>query len=185
MAYTTPITFVALSTLTAAQLNSIQSNISALWPYTAAGDIPYATSSSVLSALAKGTAGQALIMGASLPEWGETGISKRQGGSSTDWSDSSNVNNYTPSGTVMQCGSARMTVNSGTGAVGTVTITFPSAFSYAPVIVLGVVKLVSGSLSFYYLTFGSISNSSFVINLTVPTTPMPGVVTIPWLAMGI
>ena len=31
MAYTTPITFVALSTLTAAQLNSIQSNISAIF----------------------------------------------------------------------------------------------------------------------------------------------------------
>jgi hypothetical protein len=76
MAYVTPITFVALSTLTAAQLNSIQTNISALWPYTAAGDIGYTTSASVLARLAKGTAGQVLKMnaGASAPEWGGVSV---------------------------------------------------------------------------------------------------------------
>jgi len=70
MAYVTPYTFVALSTLTAAQLNSIQSNILALWPYTAAGDIPYASSPSVLSALAKGSNGNSLcISPVGVPAW--------------------------------------------------------------------------------------------------------------------
>jgi len=76
MAYVTPITFVALSTLTAAQLNSIQTNITALWPYVAAGDLVYASSSTALSRLAKGTAGQVLKMNteASAPEWNNSFI---------------------------------------------------------------------------------------------------------------
>lgn len=78
MAYVTPITFVALSTLTAAQLNSIQTNITALWPYTTAGDLPYASAAGVLARLAKGTAGQVLKMNteASAPEWGATAAAK-------------------------------------------------------------------------------------------------------------
>lgn len=71
MAYTTPYTFVALSLLTAAQLNAMQANLVALWPFTAAGDLPYASSASTLAALAKGTSGQILKMGASVPEWGD------------------------------------------------------------------------------------------------------------------
>lgn len=72
MAWTTPYTFIALQALTAAQLNAMQANITTLFPYTSAGDLAYASSSTVLSRLAKGTAGQFLKMnsGATAPEWG-------------------------------------------------------------------------------------------------------------------
>jgi hypothetical protein len=75
MAYVTPYTFVALQTLTAAQLNAIQTNITALWPYTSAGDISYASAANTLARLAKGTAGQVLKMnaGETAPEWGVGG----------------------------------------------------------------------------------------------------------------
>lgn len=81
MAWTAPYTFVALQTLTAAQLNAMQTNISTLFPYTTAGDLAYASSATALARLPKGTAGQVLKMnaGASAPEWGNgimlTGIS--------------------------------------------------------------------------------------------------------------
>jgi hypothetical protein len=76
MAWTTPYTFIALQALTAAQLNAVQANITTLFPYTSAGDLAYASSSTVLSRLEKGTAGQVLKMnsGATAPEWGEGNI---------------------------------------------------------------------------------------------------------------
>jgi len=72
MAFTTPYTFIALQALTAAQMNGIQANISALFPYTAQGDLAYASAANALDGLAKGTAGQVLKMNASetAPEWG-------------------------------------------------------------------------------------------------------------------
>ena len=52
--YTTPITFVALQTLTAAQMNGIQSNISEMGGvFSAAGNVPYAASTTTLGAAAK------------------------------------------------------------------------------------------------------------------------------------
>lgn len=72
MAYSTPYTFIALSVLSAAQLNVMQGNISTLWPYVAGGDIPYASSSTVLTKLAKGTNGQALTIGVSVPYWNQS-----------------------------------------------------------------------------------------------------------------
>lgn len=53
MPFTTPYTFVALNVLTAAQLNAIQANITALFPYSAQGDIAVASSATALTALAK------------------------------------------------------------------------------------------------------------------------------------
>lgn len=69
MAYTTPITFVALQTLTAAQLNGIQANISSGWPYTTAGDIAYATSATAKTRLGIGATGQALVVIGAVPTW--------------------------------------------------------------------------------------------------------------------
>ena len=70
MAYTAPYTFTALELLTAAKMNAIQANISALWVGTTAGDMDYYTSSSAKSRLAIGTAGQILTSTGSAPAWG-------------------------------------------------------------------------------------------------------------------
>lgn len=61
MAYSTPYTFTALELLTAAKMNAIQTNISAIWTGTTAGDLDYYTSSTAKTRLAIGsTAGDML-----------------------------------------------------------------------------------------------------------------------------
>lgn len=69
MSFATPYTFVALELLTAAKMNAIQANISAIWVGTTAGDLDYYTSSSAKTRLALGTTGYNLNAGASAPRW--------------------------------------------------------------------------------------------------------------------
>ncbi len=67
--YITPIVFVALQTLTAAQMNGIQANISEMGGlFSAAGNLSYAASTSTLGVLAK-VVGGLLYFGASIPAW--------------------------------------------------------------------------------------------------------------------
>jgi hypothetical protein len=73
MAYDNSFTAVVGATYTAAQYNThVRDNLTAIWVYTSAGDIAYATSATALARLAKGTAYQHLRMnaGATAPEWG-------------------------------------------------------------------------------------------------------------------
>lgn len=87
MAYDPLSVFSSLQVLTSVVMNKIRTNFEALWPYTAAGDISYASSSTALSRLEKGTAGQVLKMntGATAPEWGASkyGVSVYNGTIST------------------------------------------------------------------------------------------------------
>lgn len=70
MAWTTPFTAVTGATITAASHNtSYRDNLNTLWVYTTAGDIAYASSSSVLSRLAIGTDFQVLRATGGLPVW--------------------------------------------------------------------------------------------------------------------
>lgn len=73
MAFNNAFTAVVGATYTAAQYNThVRDNFTAIWVYTSAGDIVYASSSTALARLAKGTAYQHLRMnsGATAPEWG-------------------------------------------------------------------------------------------------------------------
>lgn len=73
MAFNNAFTAVVGATYTAAQYNThVRDNFTAIWVYTSAGDIVYATSATALARLAKGTAYQHLRMnsGATAPEWG-------------------------------------------------------------------------------------------------------------------
>lgn len=72
MAFSAPYTFTALELLTAAKMNAIQANISAIWVGTTAGDVDYYTSSTGKTRLAIGTAYQFLQVnaGATAPAWG-------------------------------------------------------------------------------------------------------------------
>lgn len=67
--YATPYIFTALEILTAAKLNGIESNISALFPYTTAGDIAYASASNQLARLGIGSDGHVLASDGSVPLW--------------------------------------------------------------------------------------------------------------------
>lgn len=71
MAYSTPYTFTALELLTAAKMNAIQTNISAIWVGTTAGDLGYYTSSTAATRLGIGSAYQFLQVnsGATAPAW--------------------------------------------------------------------------------------------------------------------
>lgn len=69
MAYTSGFTAVSGATFTAAQYNTnVRDNFSAIWVYTTAGDISYATSSTGLSRLAL-VPGGVMYGGASAPAW--------------------------------------------------------------------------------------------------------------------
>jgi hypothetical protein len=71
MAYSAPYTFTALELLTAAKMNAIQTNITALWPYTTTGDVSYASSASALARLGIGGAYKLLQVNAAgnAPTW--------------------------------------------------------------------------------------------------------------------
>ncbi len=73
MAYDSSFTAVVGATYTAAQYNThVRDNFTAIWVYTTAGDIAYASSATALARLAKGSAHQVLRMnsGETGPEWG-------------------------------------------------------------------------------------------------------------------
>ncbi len=72
MAFSNTYTAVTGGTLSAAQWNTgVRDNLTALWTYTTAGDIEYATSSTALARLGIGDVGQVLRVASSgvAPEW--------------------------------------------------------------------------------------------------------------------
>lgn len=96
MAFNNSFTAVVGATYTAAQYNTyVRDNFTAVWVYTSAGDIVYASSSTALARLAKGTAYQHLRMnaGATAPEWGGyiAGKAKRTSNQSISNASSTNV----------------------------------------------------------------------------------------------
>lgn len=97
MAFDNSFTAVVGATYTAAQYNThVRDNFTAIWVYTTAGDIAYATSATALARLAKGsTAYQTLRMNAGLtaPEWGGyiAGKAKRTSNQSISNVTSTNV----------------------------------------------------------------------------------------------
>ena len=69
MAFATPYVFTALELLTAAKMNAIQDNISALWVGTTAGDMDYYVSSTAKQRLAIGASGYYLTSTGTAPAW--------------------------------------------------------------------------------------------------------------------
>ena len=133
MAYTPIPDYVTNQLITAAHGNTYwKNNFAALFPYTTIGDVAYASASNLLSRLGIGTAGQVLAVnpGATAPEWKySSGVIKRQGGSATIWS-TPGTNNYTPTESKIQAGVIAITLTDDDESA---TITFPSAFTYAPI----------------------------------------------------
>lgn len=90
MAYTSGFTAVSGATFTAAQYNTnVRDNFSALWVYTTAGDISYATSSTAAGRLAL-VPGGVMYGGASAPAWlatpaADSFLSKASGTGAPSW----------------------------------------------------------------------------------------------------
>jgi hypothetical protein len=132
MAYSTVPTWVTGYVVTASDMATyLRDNMAALWPYTTQGDMVFAGGANSLTRLAKGTDGQSIVMTSGSPAWGNAGgVSKRQGGSATDWNTSGSTN-YTPTSSNIQVGTASISLSSSSS--GAVTVTFPQAFTNKPI----------------------------------------------------
>jgi hypothetical protein len=97
-------------------------------------------------------------------------VTNRQGGSATDWSVEGN-NNYVPISARIQAGAHH--IASGTGNE---VITFPIAFSYAPIIILGL-AMKSGVAIYCYASAVTATNFTLAYNALVDIYPT-------WLAIG-
>ena len=86
-------------------------------------------------------------------------LSRRQGGSATDWS-APGTSSYTPGTARMQCGTFRFSIASG------VTVTFPTAFSQPPV-VFATPKRDIGYSGGMVLAATGVSASGFTVGLVV------------------
>jgi hypothetical protein len=69
-------------------------------------------------------------------------LANRQGGSATEWA-TYGTNNYTPAAVRIQCGMIRWT---GSGIAGDITITYPVAFGYKPIIVPVAIGVMFGRI---------------------------------------
>ena len=90
MSFSTPYTFTALELLTAAKMNAIQDNISAIWVGTTAGDTDYYTSATAKQRVAIGGAGALQIVSGAAPAWlaiGALGSVLGSSGSAPRWVD--------------------------------------------------------------------------------------------------
>lgn len=193
---------------TAANQNTyLRDNMAAIWVGTTAGDVDYYTGAAAKSRLAIGaaggvmmsngvapswlgigTAGQALLTnaGATAPEWDDVAtevITRRQGGSATDW-NTQGTNNYTPSGTFIQCGVKRIALAA--AATSNVTVTFPTAFTNVPVIIFGWPSQAAGAMGAggYSMRVSTATTTTFKIYLSSDTNPTTVTFDVGWIAMG-
>jgi hypothetical protein len=193
MAYTAIPSVVTGQTYPASAYNTyLKGNLDALWVYTTQGDIVYASSSSALQRLGLGTAGQVLRVnaGATAPEWGSIAtapISRRQGGHATNWS-TSGTTNYTPATSIIQVGSYSFTLPGGpvNGISGSLTITFPVAFSASPLIFLALKLNSSNGNAYRDCEVSSRTASSFYViyDLYNPNYVINGPIVLEWMAVG-
>jgi hypothetical protein len=126
-----------------------QSALQALITGQAAGDVFYADTATALAKLVKPSVDSVLKnTSAGVPSWKAIAdlavVTKRQGGSATDWNNSTAANNYTPAAHIIQCGAARIVITN-PAQFNSVTVTFPQAFSYKPLVLTGGARAISGS----------------------------------------
>ena len=103
-------------------------------------------------------------------------VRSRQGSHATNWlTAGTTAYDVSASATFIQVGSA----NTSSGAV---TVTFPTAFTYVPV-VFATVNSASGSNCFVRIT--GQSNASFIATIITDGGSLGGAETITWMAVGI
>lgn len=104
---------------------------------------------------------------------------RRQGGSSTAWS-SVGTTAYTPGAVRMQAGANSITIS--TSTYNQLSITFPTAFSNIPLILIG---LIDNSISqIWNVAAVSITSTGFTARATRTATSGSDIVVFNWLAIG-
>jgi hypothetical protein len=164
-----------------------QSALQALVTGQAAGDTFYADTTTALARLAKPSVDSVLKnTSAGVPSFMALTellrITNRQGGSATIWK-TYGTTNYVPVNQIVQCGVARITIVS--AFYGNITVTFPQAFAYAPLIIIGSAVLVSGSWGgLTGLVYGA-NLSTTQVGITVNQSGQDTTTwDVPWLAIG-
>lgn len=193
MAFDNSYTAVTGATYTASDYKTYtKGNFSAMWVGTTAGDLDYYTSATAKSRLAL-TAGGVLVAGASAPLW-ETGsayqflmsngsspaefsslVYRRQGGNSSNWQNAGTTT-YTPTAPKVQAGVQSISINT----TGSVSITYPVAFSNRPVVFVSVFSGI-GNITFQ-VTGDSVSG--FTVNCRDVVTSGLISAEVNWLAIG-
>lgn len=142
----------------------------------AAGDTFQASSATAITRIAKGSAGQAFIQGATNAAW-QALVYRRQGGDASSW-QSAGTTTYTPTTAYIQVGVKSVSVNT----TGSVTVTYPVAFAQRPVVY---VSLNSTVVVGVICQFGSDTLSSFDILCRDVTTSGLMSVDVNWMAVGV
>lgn len=156
-------------------LSTIAAN-SALLASQAAGDIPYASSSSSIGRLALGSTHKFLKSeGGSAPLYGGL-VYRRVGGDASNWATPGSTG-YSPASTLIQCGVVSLTLTSGSGSA---AVGFSVAYSSRP---LTFVSFYDSGIGAYCLGTNNESTSGFTISAY---SPVGSSVTISayWLAIG-
>jgi hypothetical protein len=104
---------------------------------------------------------------------------RRQGGSASDW-DSAGSTTYTPGAVRMQGGAVSVTISNGNSS-GTASVTFPTAFSAKPIILL---TNTNSDSVMYTDGAESITSSGFTVRVTRNTTSGDKTLTVYWVAVG-
>jgi len=103
---------------------------------------------------------------------------RRQGGHASIWSTVGSTS-YTPGAVRMQGGAITVTITTG-NSVGTTAVTFPTAFSYAPLVLVSL-NLSTTSDTVY---FDNVTASGFDCKVRRPGTSGEQSFTVTWLAAG-
>jgi hypothetical protein len=180
MAKTSYRTWVAGELITAAMLNQqIRDNGNEIWKGTTAGDLDYYTSSTSKARLGIGTNGQYLRVVSGVPSWSTFAlVANRKGGSSTNWSTAGTTTQDVTTGVQIQCGSASLTFTSDISA--NTTVTFPTAFSAAPIAFANV-----GNASIQSANSVCVSTTPTSITLTVSFNETHSfTISVFWMAIG-
>ena len=108
-------------------------------------------------------------------------FTRRLGGSATDWSVAGTTS-YTPTTVLMQGGIYTGTTN----AAGEVTVTFPTAFAYAPIVLVSGLSVLQ-TFEIISITTSAVTVRSIIHNVSGPNyhnAQVFGDVTFSWLAVG-
>jgi len=176
MAWTTHPTVVVGQTWSASDQNTyVKGNLDTLWPYTAAQQVAYSTSTTTVNKASAGSAYAFLrsnLDNTSI-EFGSI-VVKRVGNSSASWSSgavSTSNSTYTPTNTLIQAGAVI------TSTAFTATVTFPITYLIPPLVFINYAS--TGGGGFVYPS--AISTASFTLNDAGSTVSG---VTCTWISLG-
>lgn len=182
MAWSTHPTVVVGQTWSASDENTyVKGNLDTLWPYTAALQVAYSTSTTSLAVATSTAALQVLRCNSSgtALEFGNVPVIYRRQSQSTDWfstSTSTTVSNYTPTSSVIQAGSLYDASGS------TRSVTFPVVFTTKPMVFPQVLDV--DAWPYVYAVSTSGFNYRINLNSTSGYVLSTGNYSVVWFAVG-